>query len=117
MPLIRAWLPAISKDIPDESTEWKLPSTSVAFRSTMGKPATTPSVRDFTTPFSTEGMYSLGTAPPTMAEAELEAGRPGHGLKLQPHVAELSVAARLLLVPVLDLGHGGDRPCTAPWAP
>ena len=35
-PLRNAWLLAISKDMPEESTSWKLPSYSTAFRSTMG---------------------------------------------------------------------------------
>ena len=66
MPFVAACPPAISKDTPDESTGGKLPSTRVAFMSTTGYPATTPPFRAFLTPFSTEGMYSRGTTPPTM---------------------------------------------------
>ncbi len=57
---------AISKARTDESTSWKAPSMSVALRSTTGKPARTPSPTTDSMPFSTPGMYSFGTAPPTI---------------------------------------------------
>ena len=65
MPSEKALLPAISNDTPDESTGWKLPSYSVAFTSTTGNPPITPASRALTQPFCTDGMNSLGTAPPT----------------------------------------------------
>ena len=62
---LKPMLPAISNATPDESTEWELPSYSSTLMPTTGKPANTPCDAALRTPFSTEGMYSLGTLPPT----------------------------------------------------
>jgi len=58
---------AISNAIADESTSWKAPSVSVTFMSTIGKPINMPVSQIDLTPFSTPGMYSLGTEPPTIS--------------------------------------------------
>ena len=57
---------AISKAIAEQSTSWKAPSYSVTFMSTIGKPISTPLSHTDLTPFSTPGMYSFGTVPPTI---------------------------------------------------
>ena len=58
---------AISKAMALESTSWKAPSYSVTFMSTIGKPISTPASHTLCTPFSTPGMYSFGTTPPTIS--------------------------------------------------
>ena len=58
--------PAISNARTLESTSWNLPSSRATLKSITGKPARGPlSITDWM-PFSTPGMYSFGTAPPTM---------------------------------------------------
>ncbi len=58
---------AISNASADESTSWNLPSISATLRSTTGKPASGPEPSTDSRPFSTPGMYSFGTAPPTIS--------------------------------------------------
>ena len=59
-------LAAISKAMTLESTSWNAPSTKVHLKSMTGNPAKNPvSVESFI-PFSTPGIYSLGTLPPTI---------------------------------------------------
>src|SRR5690625_1326044 len=58
--------PAILKAISLESTSWYDPSYSVALTSINGYPANTPFSMDSLIPCSTDGMYSLGTTPPTI---------------------------------------------------
>ena len=55
-------------------------------------------------PFSTPGMYSFGTAPPTIFEFELEALAGLVRLDDELDAGELARAAGLLLVGVVDLG-------------
>ncbi|MNE84035.1 hypothetical protein D3C80_1809030 [compost metagenome] len=50
-----------------ESTEWLLPSNTVTFTSSTGKPASTPAASAERTPFSTEGMNWPGITPPFTA--------------------------------------------------
>ncbi len=45
---------------------------SVALTSTTGKPARTPEPSTLLTPFSTPGIYSFGTAPPTTFDSNEE---------------------------------------------
>ena len=65
MPSRKHDLAAISNASADESTSWYLPSSSVYLKSTVGKPASTPVSACTLMPFSTAGMYSFGTEPPT----------------------------------------------------
>jgi hypothetical protein len=58
-------LPAISNVMPDESTECDEPSVNITDTSTTGYQATTPSTAALRMPFSTAGMKSFGTLPPT----------------------------------------------------
>ena len=62
---------AISNASTEESTSWNLPSTSAAFMSITGKPASGPESSTDWMPFSTPGMYSLGTVPPTIRLSKL----------------------------------------------
>ena len=76
---LKAAREAISNASTEESTSGKAPATRVALTSMTGKPASRPfSLADFR-PFSTPGMYSLGTAPPTMADSNTKSvpGSPG----------------------------------------
>jgi hypothetical protein len=57
---------AISKARTLESTSWNLPSISATLKSITGKPASGPLSMTDLMPFSTPGMYSFGTAPPTI---------------------------------------------------
>ena len=50
-----------------ESTSWYEPSYNLALISTNGYPARTPLAIESSNPFSTAGMYSRGTTPPTIA--------------------------------------------------
>ena len=65
MPSRKQAFAAISKASAEESTSWYLPSTSEYLKSTVGKPASTPVSAWTRMPFSTAGMYSFGTEPPT----------------------------------------------------
>ena len=56
---------AISKASTELSTSWWPPSISVTLKSITGKPASGPESITERMPFSTPGMYSLGTEPPT----------------------------------------------------
>ena len=58
---------AISNAMADESTSCEAPSISDSLISTTGKPAITPDVNWPSRPFSTAGMNSFGTDPPTMS--------------------------------------------------
>ena len=62
-------------------------------------------------PFSTPGMYSLGTVPPTIFALELVALACLVGLEAQLDARELTRTAGLLLVRVVDLGRA--RECLA----
>ena len=73
MPSRKQALAAISNASADESTSWYLPSTRVYLKSTVGKPASTPVSACTLMPFSTAGMYSFGTEPPTTVFDELDA--------------------------------------------
>jgi hypothetical protein len=53
-----------------ESTSWNLPSTSATLKSITGKPASGPESITDLMPFSTPGMYSLGTTPPTIFDSK-----------------------------------------------
>ncbi len=56
-------------------------------------------------PFSTPGMYSFGTAPPTIFDCEAASPAPGSfGSTTSLMRRELTGTARLLLVGVVDLG-------------
>ena len=66
MPSRKQALAAISNASALESTSWYLPSTRVYLKSTVGKPASTPVSACTRMPFSTAGMYSFGTEPPTV---------------------------------------------------
>ena len=70
----------------------------------IGKPASAPSVSTWRTPFSTAGMYCPGIAPPIDVVHELEARAAVERLDAQVHLAELSGAAGLLLVPAVTFG-------------
>ena len=110
MPSLNAIDAAIRNAFSFESTSWYEPSNSVTFTSTTGKPASTPFGSVSFSPFSTAGMYSRGTEPPLIASTN---SKPLPGLvrlELEPHVAVLAAAARLLDELALDLGHGSlDR--------
>jgi hypothetical protein len=54
-------------------------------------------------PFSTPGIYSFGTAPPTIFVLEDEARTRSPGVDGQLHAGELARTARLLLVGVVDV--------------
>ena len=60
-------------------------------------------------PFSTAGMKFLGIDPPKMSSTNLKSEPARQGLQADPAVAELAVAARLLLVAPVGLGRGLDR--------
>ena len=60
---------AISNAIMDESTSWNLPSSRTTLKSITGKPAKGPLSITDRMPFSTPGMYSLGTEPPTTLDS------------------------------------------------
>ena len=62
---------AISKARTLESTSWNAPSISSTRKSITGKPASGPESITELMPFSTPGMYSLGTAPPTILLSKL----------------------------------------------
>ena len=109
MPSRKQALAAISKASADESTSWYLPSTRVYLKSTVGKPASTPVSACTLMPFSTAGMYSFGTAPPTTPFSNSMPVVPLLRLEDDLHLGVLARAARLLLVGV---GLGvlrGDR--------
>ena len=72
--------------------------SGVTARSTTGKPSG-PRLSASRTPVSTEGMYWRGTTPPVILSSEGEALAARQRLDLDHHVAELAVAAGLLLVP------------------
>ena len=57
-------LAANSKESESESTGWKEPSFKVIFIASTSKPANGPLVIESLNPFSTAGIYSLGTFPP-----------------------------------------------------
>ena len=61
------------------------------------------------TPFSTEGMKLRGIAPPKMSSTNSKPAAPGERLDLEPGVAVLAAAARLLLVLALHLRAALDR--------
>ena len=61
---LKAMEPQILKASSEESTSWKLPSSSVTFTSTTWYPASTPESMAPWTPWSTQGMNSFGIAPP-----------------------------------------------------
>ena len=89
---------AISNARTLESTSWNLPSISATLKSITGKPASGPLSMTDLMPFSTPGMYSFGTAPPTMRDSN-EYPSPGSGRgDLELDLGELTGAARLLLV-------------------
>ena len=63
---LKAALEAISNAITLESTSWNAPSTRVHLKSITGNPARKPVSVDDLIPFSTPGIYSRGTRPPTI---------------------------------------------------
>ena len=65
MPSRKQALAAISNASAELSTSWYLPSVRVYLKSTVWKPASTPVEDCIRMPFSTAGMYSFGTVPPT----------------------------------------------------
>ena len=52
-----------------ESTSWYEPSYNLALMSTNGYPARTPLSKASLSPASTDGIYSRGTTPPTIASS------------------------------------------------
>ena len=91
-------MPAILNDISFESTEWYEPSYSSTWKSTSGKPASTPRADASWIPLSTAGMNfdGIDAADDLVVEQVALAARQRR--HADPAVAELSAAARLLLV-------------------
>ena len=85
--------------------------------STIGKPISTPVSQTDLTPFSTPGMYSFGTVPPTILASNSLPLPVSFGSSLQLDARELAGAAGLLLVRVVDVGRAArasrDRPPAA----
>ena len=69
----------------------------------------TPLSQTLLMPFSTPGMYSFGTVPPTTSRLELVALAGLVRLEAQLDARELAGAAGLLLVRVVDLGRTRER--------
>ena len=109
---------AILNAISDESTSWYSPSKSVTLKSTTGEPVRMPRGIASRMPFSTAGMYCRGIDAADDLVDELEAAAARQRLDLDPGVAELAAAARLLLELALRLGAALDGlAIRAPSAP
>ena len=87
--------PAILKAISDESTSWNEPSTSVAFRSIIGKPATMPPASASRMPCSVGFQNSFGTDPPTIFDSNSTPPPRSSGSTAISRVAVLALAAGL----------------------
>ena len=73
--------PAILKLISSESTEWYLPSVTVALRSTSGKPWVPPLAMASAMPVPTAGTSDFGMAPPTTSDSNTYPSPGGRGSK------------------------------------
>ena len=101
--------PAILNDSSFESTAWNEPSKTVALKSTIGIAGQVPAhpgVLDALLDGRDE-LPRNGAAEDVVDELEVAAAR--QRLHLDLAVAELAVAAGLLLVPAVRLGGRGDR--------
>ena len=92
-----------------ESTGWCLPSYTLTRRSCSAKPAIAPSVSTWRTPFSTAGMNWPGITPPTTSSTNSKPDAALERLDAQVHLAELTGAAGLFLVPAMTVGRTRDR--------
>ncbi len=79
--------PAIWNAISLESTSWYEPSHTVACTPSTGNPPSTPACDASSIPSPTAGIYSLGIAPPTTVDSNLNVSSPlgsiGSNLTLQ----------------------------------
>ncbi len=109
MPSLNAIDAAILNAFSFESTSCDEPSNSVTLTSTTGKPASTPFGSVSTRPFCTAGMNSRGTEPPLIASTNSKPLPVLVRLHLEPHVAVLAAAARLLDELAFDFRRLADR--------